>query len=290
VGSQPTGGEIVNTATVAAAEPEARTNDNSDSAAITAQAGPPTQTADLRISKTAGARSVTVGEQLRYTIRVTNDGPAAAQDVVVTDTPGGGLDTVRVAPSQGGCSGKGPIVCRLGTLAAGQTATVGLTARVTRSGRVVNAATVVAANGAGEETRVTTRSRPEPVRVSFSKRASSKRVRSGSVVGYRITVRSHGPGTARDARVCDLLPSQLSVVSLGGGRLEAGRRICWPIASLRPGQARAFRIRLRVERRNATRRITNTAIFSAPGTSRHRARATVTALRVGGQRAGGVTG
>jgi uncharacterized repeat protein (TIGR01451 family) len=293
VTSRPAGGEIVNTATVAAAEPEARTTDNTDSAAVTVQGGPappPAESAELRISKTASARAVTVGEELRYTIRVSNDGPATARDVVLTDTPAGGLETVRVAPSEGSCDGRGPIVCRLGTLAAAQTATVRLTARVTRSGRVVNAATVVAANARGRQTRVTTRARPKPVRISFSKRASSKRVRSGDAVGYRIKVRSRGPGTVRNARVCDLLPRQLSVVSLGGGQLEAGKRICWRIASLRPGRTRTFRVRLRVARRDATRRITNTAVFSAPGASRHRARATVTALRAAAQRAGGVTG
>jgi large repetitive protein len=293
VASRPAGGELVNTATVAAAEPEARTVDNRDSAAVTAQAvqaPPPAQTAGLRISKAAGGRSVRVGERLRYTIRVTNDGPAAAQDVVVTDTPGGGLETVRVTPSQGSCSGDGPIVCRLGTLASARSATVTLVARVTRTGRVVNAATVVAANGTGDATRVTTRSRPQPVRISIGKRASAERVRSGATVGYRITVRSRGPGTARNARVCDLLPRQLTVVSLGGGRIEAGKRICWRIRSLRPGRTRTFRIRLRVERRDATRRITNTAVVRAPGAPRRRARATVTALPVAVQRGGGVTG
>ena len=76
---------------------------------------------------------VTVGSTGRnalatYTIDVTNAGPAAATDVIVTDTLPGGVVPVGAEPSTGSCTRAGAVLtCPLGTLAVGATAEIAVT-------------------------------------------------------------------------------------------------------------------------------------------------------------------
>lgn len=61
---------------------------------------------------------------IRYTIRVTNAGPDPAADVVVNDAFAEGAKLVTVKPSAGSCSGSDSILCEMGTIAAGASATI----------------------------------------------------------------------------------------------------------------------------------------------------------------------
>lgn len=80
--------------------------------------------ADLQIVKSASPDPVSAGDTLTYTLTVTNNGPAAADDVIVTDTLSGSVTWVSTTPSQGSCSSPDGVICELGTLADGATATV----------------------------------------------------------------------------------------------------------------------------------------------------------------------
>src|SRR5262249_15031335 len=48
--------------------------------------GPGTEEADLKVIKTARPRSLLVGQQVTWTVRVTNKGPDTATNVVVNDS------------------------------------------------------------------------------------------------------------------------------------------------------------------------------------------------------------
>jgi uncharacterized repeat protein (TIGR01451 family) len=79
---------------------------------------PSCQAADLEVTKTDVPDPVTAGEDLTYTLEVTNHGPATATDVVLTDTLPAGVDLV-TAPD---CTESGGVVtCELGDLLPGQT-------------------------------------------------------------------------------------------------------------------------------------------------------------------------
>jgi uncharacterized repeat protein (TIGR01451 family) len=108
----------------------------------------PVASADLRITKTAGATTAVVGSTVSFTISVTNDGPDAATGVTVTDVTPPGTTLVSITPSQGTCTGT---VCSLGTLAADATATIALSLIVPSTpGEIVNAASVAATTGDGD--------------------------------------------------------------------------------------------------------------------------------------------
>jgi uncharacterized repeat protein (TIGR01451 family) len=98
--------------------------------------------ADLQVSQSVEPSTVVAGETATYTLVVTNGGPDAASNVVLTDTLGSGLTFVSANATQGGCSGTGPISCALGGLANGASATVTLAARAGDSGSLESAASV----------------------------------------------------------------------------------------------------------------------------------------------------
>jgi uncharacterized repeat protein (TIGR01451 family)/CSLREA domain-containing protein len=96
--------------------------------------------ADLEISKDDSPDPVTVGDNLTYTITVTNRGPDAATNVVVTDTLPSGVTFVSASP---GCvHAAGVVTCNLGTIAVGDSVTITIVVTVTAPGTISNTATV----------------------------------------------------------------------------------------------------------------------------------------------------
>ncbi len=69
---------------------------------------------------------------------------------------------------------------------------------------------------------------------------------AGGLAGYRITVRNRGRLAARNVRVCDHIPRQMTFVSADRKLRRIGRRRCLTIPRLRPGQRVSFHVVLRV--------------------------------------------
>jgi uncharacterized repeat protein (TIGR01451 family) len=106
-------------------------------------AGP---TADLVVTKTDSPDPVAVGSTLTYTVNVTNNGPADATGVTLTDTLPAGVTFVSATPSQGSCTHSGgTVTCPLGTLANGAMASVTITVTPTATGILTNTASVTSA-------------------------------------------------------------------------------------------------------------------------------------------------
>jgi uncharacterized repeat protein (TIGR01451 family) len=96
--------------------------------------------ADLEISKADSPDPVTVGDNLTYTITVTNRGPDPATNVVVTDTLPSGVTFVSASP---GCvHSAGVVTCNLGTIPAGDSVTITIVVTPTAPGTISNTATV----------------------------------------------------------------------------------------------------------------------------------------------------
>jgi uncharacterized repeat protein (TIGR01451 family) len=101
---------------------------------------PLAEQADLEISKADSPDPVTVGDNLTYTITVTNRGPDAATNVVVTDTLPSGVTFVSASP---GCvHSAGVVTCNLGNIPAGGFVTITIVVTVTAPGTISNTATV----------------------------------------------------------------------------------------------------------------------------------------------------
>lgn len=101
--------------------------------------------ADLSVTKTDSLDPVIIGENLSYTVTVTNNGPADATNVTLTDTLPAGVIFISATPSQGSCSEAGGVVtCNLGTLVNGDITTVDIEVAPTAPGTITNTATVTA--------------------------------------------------------------------------------------------------------------------------------------------------
>jgi uncharacterized repeat protein (TIGR01451 family) len=97
--------------------------------------------ADLQVTKTVNKTQVTQGSVAVFTITVHNNGPDTATGVVVNDPLPAGLVFVSGVPSQGTVSPAG--LWMVGTLPAGATAVLQVSARVTTVGPLVNAVSVL---------------------------------------------------------------------------------------------------------------------------------------------------
>jgi len=71
--------------------------------------------ADVSVTIADAPDPATVGNDLSYTIAVSNAGPYASS-VTLTDTLPGGVSYVSATPSQGSCSGTATVTCALGTV------------------------------------------------------------------------------------------------------------------------------------------------------------------------------
>lgn len=103
----------------------------------------PVLTADLYIIKEGPDQASAAS--IEYTITITNYGPDPANNVIVTDTLPVTLTYQLAQPSQGNCAEQGSaVVCWLGAIEDGETATIIITAVPTAGGEVVNSVTASA--------------------------------------------------------------------------------------------------------------------------------------------------
>ncbi|MFL6211598.1 MAG: PQQ-dependent sugar dehydrogenase [Pyrinomonadaceae bacterium] len=98
--------------------------------------------ADLEVTNSDSPDPITTGTNLTYRLVVTNNGPAAATNVSLTDTLPANVNFVSTTPSQGSCSGTTTINCALGSLAVNASATVNLVVQPQVAGTLSDTASV----------------------------------------------------------------------------------------------------------------------------------------------------
>jgi uncharacterized repeat protein (TIGR01451 family) len=233
---------------------------------------------DLSIVKTDSADPVAPGDPFSYTIVVSNAGPDAAPNVVVTDPVPPAFTVTGVSSSQGSCANTANLVsCALPTLAVGSTWTITVQVDVpagATSGSVMNTATVT---GIGDTT-LPNDAATQSTTVGIPADASADLVltivvddgtpNEGDVVTYTITVANKGPDDATGVVVTDMLPNGVTYVSSrsarGGYRPGTG---AWDIGALAarrtirlaPGQSVALQIDAMVDAGTAGTTIHNPA-------------------------------
>jgi uncharacterized repeat protein (TIGR01451 family) len=193
------------------------TEDDQDSATLQQQL------ADLRLQKVVSRPTVPVGGSAIYTITLTNDGPATATNVVVSDRLPVGLQYVSSTPSQGTYN---PALgdWTVGTLAVNQSATLAIEVTLLDIGPFVNIAQVSASDqedpdstpnndNPNEDDQSSATVNGEQADLAISKRASLAQPILGQTLVYTVEVRNDGPSTANDIEVVDRLPTGLTFVS-----------------------------------------------------------------------------
>jgi uncharacterized repeat protein (TIGR01451 family) len=172
--------------------------------------------ADVQVVKSATPSPATAGEELTFRLEVTNNGPDAATDVVVTDQLPSSVTFKSASP---GCTqAAGTVTCPVGSLAAGANRTFEIVADVPSSATacIENIATVT--NTTTDTNAANNRSQicvPVVGRsgVAMTKAASTATVATGGQVMYTLVVRNNGPSDDPRVRVTDPLPAGLTLVS-----------------------------------------------------------------------------
>lgn len=208
------GDEVENTATVSGGG-DANLGDNTSSST-----NPASKQADLAIVKTASTDAVAIGDTFTYDLEVTNNGPSKATSVTISDDIPAGLSFVS-ASLDPGCDFEpvsGTVVCALGSLNSGASATVTLTVKVDgdANGAIHNTATVAAQQ---EDPDPSNNSDTETVDASgadlqvIKELISPDDVKTGDTVTYEVTVKNNGPSDATGVVLYDALPAGLEDVT-----------------------------------------------------------------------------
>jgi uncharacterized repeat protein (TIGR01451 family) len=210
-----TAGMITNVAEVAANEPDPDPEDNATSATTRVEA-----VADLEISKGDDPDPVIAGENLTYTLTITNHGPSDATGIALTDTLPAGVRFVSSAPDCPELSGS--VTCNLGNLDSGESTQVTLIAQVDPSTTetLTNDASVrgnefdpdMENNSASEDTMI-----DRETDLEISKGDDPDPVTAGEVLTYTLTATNHGPSDATGVVVTDILPPGVTFRSSSPG-------------------------------------------------------------------------
>ena len=183
--------------------------------------------------KTANISNPNFGDNVTYTVTVTNDGIGDAKDVVVRDVLGEGLKFVS-ATGEYTWDEDSRTVTWIVDLAKGESRTFYVNAIVSGYGNVTNSL-VVGNKTAGVNVTV-----PE---IIPDKTANISNPNFGDNVTYTVTVTNDGIGDAKDVVVRDVLGEGLKFVSATGNYTfdEDSRTVTW-IVDLAKGESKVFSV------------------------------------------------
>ena len=172
-------------------------------------------TADLSVTKTVSDATPNVGDQITFTVTLSNQGPDAATGVEVTDLLPAGLTFVSATPSQGTYNNVSG-VWTVGTVSALVSQTLSITALVVSPAAQTNTGTINDADqfdpNAANNTASATEA-PQQADLSVTKTVSDATPNVGDQITFTVTLSNQGADTATGVQVTDLLPAGLTFVS-----------------------------------------------------------------------------
>jgi uncharacterized repeat protein (TIGR01451 family)/fimbrial isopeptide formation D2 family protein len=229
-------GKQVNSASVSSPTKDPEPNNNEAMAEV--EVAP---AADLQIVKTAAPSTVKVGENVTYTLAVFNNGPDAAQSVLVSDDLPAGESYVS---DNAGCKAnvQQEVKCELGELAKGAKSTIQIVVKigVTLSKSTVANTAVVSSPTADPEplnNKSTAEVEVEPAAdLQIVKTALTPEVLDGQQAVFSLAVTNKGPDAAVAAKIVDTLPAGLTYVNATGASCTAvGQEVTCTLGTLTSG-------------------------------------------------------
>ncbi|WP_425614647.1 SpaA isopeptide-forming pilin-related protein [Anatilimnocola sp. NA78] len=170
---------------------------------------------DLELTKDVSDNAPNVGDQVTFTITVSNLGPDGATGIEVTDLLPAGLTFVSETVSQGTYD-EGTGIWLVGNIAANADATLTVTATVTSLGAKTNTATITDLTSTDLDTSNNTDSEivtPQSIDLALTKTVNNATVGVGQNVTFTIIVANTGVDDATGVEVTDLLPAGFTYVS-----------------------------------------------------------------------------
>ncbi|RFS26209.1 DUF11 domain-containing protein, partial [Chitinophaga silvatica] len=274
-------GTYKNTATIAGNEADRVTTNNSSSVTPA-----PVAVANLKVEKIIDKSTVYAGDQVKFTIKVTNNGPSTAANVVLTDLLKDGY--TYLSHTQTGGTGNYNSVTGIwsaGNLTNGQIITLAITAKVKAGGDYNNIATVKSDTKdkdlTDNEASITAPTVIPAADLAIVKTVNNNTADAGSEVTFTLTATNNGPSTANGVVVNDLLPSGYSFGSATPASAYNASNGKWTIGTMSSGNIQTLTITATV---NPEGNYTNTASITGsehdPTTSNNSSNVTVTRIPV----------
>jgi len=216
-----TGGTLI-TDTVTVASTTHDTNTANNAATVTTGVATATE-ADLSITNTASPSPVTAGSNITYTQVVTNNGPAAASTVTLTETLPTGTTFSALSGSGWTCTTVAPYTCKIASLAANASTTftfvVTVSPTATAGSTIVDTASVASSVTTDPNTNNNSASVTvgvaDSANLSISNAASPVPVQAGNNITYTQVVTNSGPSTATSATITEVTPPNTTFSSIG---------------------------------------------------------------------------
>jgi uncharacterized repeat protein (TIGR01451 family) len=260
---------IKNSANVSAKQHDPVNSNNSDTSEITHVTETPPQPFDLAVVKTVDHKAAVVGQPLVYTITVTNNGPAAAPNAMLTDTSAQPFAIASAKPSAGKCQTAIPLHCSLGTIAPGDKVTIKVVASPKKAGK--NQLDTASATGEGTDSNPnnnmdSAKVGTKKVHLRLRKFADKTVVAVGGLIHYTIKVTNPTAGVAHQVETCDTMPKGLAYVGSSPKAKFVKGVVCWKRGVLAAHKTVSYRVTARALK--AGRTLVNRATTKSTDTSK----------------------
>jgi uncharacterized repeat protein (TIGR01451 family)/fimbrial isopeptide formation D2 family protein len=222
--------------------------------------------ADLVVEKTAPTLPVPQGVEFDYTVTVKNQGASDAVGVELHDDMPDGVALVRAASDRGTCAPStgadaDDVDCALGTLKAGETATITIRAKGVEAGTFKNRAEATtqsvqtSTTNDEDDADVTV---PPVADLQVVKTAPAT-VAAGGTIRYALEVTNNGPSDATGVTVADALPAGTELTAADPGCLLAGTTVTCAVGDLAKGASTTRHLEVRAPLATAGTTLTNVA-------------------------------
>ncbi len=176
--------------------------------------------ADLSISMTDAPDPVTAGEQITYTIIVSNAGPDDAPNVIVSDLLPAGTSFVSATNPYGPCTGTTTVSCNLEEIQLSGSKTIALVLDVDPAQRMSITNTVTASGvfdpDPGDNQASTTTGVNAKADMEVTIGDSPDPVTAGNNLVYTLTAKNNGPSTATGVSLVLTLGAGVNYMSYSG--------------------------------------------------------------------------
>lgn len=214
--------------------------------------------ADLSISKTVNNASPDVGENVTFTIVVSNAGPNAATGVTVQDPLPLGVDFVSENETTGDYDSATGL-WQIPNLASGSSATLTIVATAATDNLVTNTAEIIAVDqqdpdstpgnaNANEDDIATVSVQGQQIDLSVTQNISDDQPNVGDEVTFDIAINNAGPSNASGVVVTNVLPSGVTLInstpSSGSFNTTTG---AWTVGLLNANETETLRLVVRVD-------------------------------------------
>jgi uncharacterized repeat protein (TIGR01451 family) len=254
------GGSYLNTITAGALQTEAGSNAAPATATLTV-----TPLADLSIRKTASTMAPANGDNVIFTLSVTNHGPSDATLVKVTDILPSGL--VWQSDTSGGSYNHTTGLWSIGTLAVNASTSITITAQVNlvETDNILNIASVVSSVADPDRSNnssglLLNSGGSTQADLGVYKNVDNFTPQVGQNVTFTITVTNNGPDNTTGVQVTDRLPTGLTWVSDDSATAYDHTTGVWTVGNLDVNAKATLRITAQV---GSTGQIINTAQITA---------------------------